>query len=266
VVKQLAREILPHYRRAFHAEFEESGSLVALGLDKRAVHHKEMADALFEQQAPELRWTGYETVREGLSAWADQYKIRTVWIARFALDALLEWTLRGSPLPLQELPSRDQLTEYLADLSSDDRAKFLLEQQRLAQQTVTFPIYPLGLQHYDPSPARVFEYPPWDGHDEQAYEKGVLRLFEGHLKRYVDEISTKTSDYVPVEPITKPERFDMLALYLCRDLSIGQIAPLFNKDPTGIHRDLHSAAELIDIPIPSKRGRPRKKPKSASEH
>jgi hypothetical protein len=104
---------------------------------------------------------------------------------------------------------------------------------------------------------RQFAYPAWHGEDERDYERTVRGLFDQYLEELLREVRKQSAAMIRLKPLTKPERFEMLALYLCRDMSPEKIAeqPGFSKDPTGIYRDIRQAASMIGLSLKT-RGRP----------
>lgn len=266
VVEELARDVLPPYAQAFRAETEEYESLSLLYIDKRAEHHQAMAEALLDMTSPADRWRRYRLVQPPFREWADRYKLKVDWALKFALDALLEWTFRNTIFPKFSQPSESEAEVYSATLSPADRRAFLQVRQAVNSERIGWPIVPLGHEHFttDPLPTRAFEYPAWDNEDERLYDQAVRQKFDQHMKKYLEEIRQRIGALVPAKPITKPERFRILAQYLCGDRSIGQLASQFGKDSSGVQRDLQSAARLIEIPLPNKRGRSRKKRATSS--
>jgi hypothetical protein len=268
VVEDLAREILPHYRSAFESEASAYGSESELYLDKRAQHHAAMAQALIGATSPADRWDGYQAVREHLIAWADRYRLRAAWVVEWALHALLHWTSRATQFSSFELMKE---LEAYAQSGPAERRERLLHELRGALEAfprthVTWPIEGLRPEDYSARSARIFEYPAWEGDDIEKYAQVIKADFGKHLTEYLSEIRAQAQIFTELKPITKPERFEMLALYLCRNLTSDRIAadpnfhegPNGGKDPSVILRGIREAARLIDLPLSRKPGRPRK--------
>lgn len=94
-------------------------------------------------------------------------------------------------------------------------------------------------------------------YSEQRYKREIRRQFEIHLSNYLEEIARSAEKLVKVK-WTNPERFEMLALYLCNDLSPQQISqePGFAKDPSVIFRHIQAAARFLDVSLKKPVGRP----------
>jgi hypothetical protein len=263
VVEDLARDILPHYRSAFKSEATAYGSETELYLEKRAQHHAVMAEALIGPTSPADRWDGYEAVREHLIAWADRYRLGAAWVVEWALHALLHWTSRATRFLHFELST--ELEAYALSRPTEQRERLLHELRRAVEALpttyVTWPIEELRPEDYSARSARVFEYPAWEGDDIQMYTQVIKAAFGNHLTEYLSEIRAQAQAFIQLKPITKPERFEMLALYICRNFTTDKIAEHLDigKDPSGILRDIREAAKLIDLPLYRKPGRPPKR-------
>jgi hypothetical protein len=180
---------------------------------------------------PGTNWTprsrpALNRLKKALFAWASNYNISAGWTIGYALDAMMFW------VAYQSFPDRRRVRRW-----------------------------GIGPRWYfEKREFRRFEYPNWQGEKEDAYRDRVHQQFELHLQRYMSEIRNQASTLPTIPKISKPERFEMLALYLCRGMNREQIAELreFSKDVTVIYRDLREAAQMIDLPL-RPRGRPRKK-------
>jgi len=238
VVTDLARAVLPAYGETFWPEAKRRGA-ASVWLDNGGKYHREMARAWFHRDTGSKWWNRYGTARDELLAWAKRYRLEAEWLLHAALDALVNWAR-------DRVPDDDKLTAAL------ERE----EPRSIATSGYPWPFLPPWSSWRD-SPKRCFEYPVWDGHDERHYQKIVTEEFEKHLTKYLHEIQAEVPLRKRVRLVTKPERFKMLALYLCRRQTLDQIAENENlksrKDPTGVSRDIREAAKLIDLPLPSQR-------------
>ncbi|HUQ95167.1 MAG TPA: hypothetical protein VM120_26050 [Bryobacteraceae bacterium] len=121
------------------------------------------------------------------------------------------------------------------------------------------PPYEFRFREFQPRSEGIstFKYPAWDGRDEKEYLREVCGLFEQHLNA---EIAQQLPDRVKATPlITRTERFDMMALYLCKGMTPQVIStrPGLCKDPDVVRRELREVAALIGVRVRGK-GRPSK--------
>jgi hypothetical protein len=186
---------------------------------------------------PTADWTpraraALHRLKKGLFAWASNYSILAEWTIRYALDTMMFWTA------YQSFPDRRRGQWHGIRLTWGIGPRWYFEKREL----------------------RRFEYPIWQGEEEDAYRDRVQQQFELHLRRYMSEIRNRASALPKIPKIRKPEQFEMLALYLCRGMNREQIATLpgYSKDITVIYRDIREAAHMIELPL-RPRGRPQKK-------
>jgi hypothetical protein len=198
---------------------------------------------------PAANWTprsrpALNRLKKALFAWASNYNIFAGWTIMYALDAMMFWAA------YQSFPDHRRMGRWLR--TEDD----LQSRSYGIQQT-----WGIGTRWYfEKRELRRFEYPNWQGEEEDDYRDRVDQQFKLHLQRYMSEIRKQASTLPKIPKISKPERFEMLALYLCRGMNREQIAKRreFSKDVTVIYRDIREAAQMIDLPL-RPRGRPRKK-------
>ncbi len=254
VTNSLVSGILPHYRSAFRAESDRLEQWESLAFDKKVRHHPDMAEALFDK-APTHRWEGYEEVSELLKAWMDDHSLKASWVAREALNALLHWT-RNEPAYEFDAP-------ILANGNPDCR--------RVTDLSYEWPIKPIFPQDLKlpPPEKRVFELPAypqsfdysgWDHVDIDDHRKEIHRrfdLFRSGLDAEFENVLAKLNRIGPVKPFTRPERFDMLALYQCKNYPTSQISKEFGKESSTVLRDLRACSVLIALPLKQVRGRRR---------
>jgi hypothetical protein len=267
VVTELACEILPLYRREFHRDQEErEDTSHSLFLTNYSDFHPRMAKSWFTGKK-DVWWHRYPTVRNPLRAWAERYRVKEPWMLQYALDALGEWAVNYASFEKCEQPASEQeIRARAAKLAQAHREAFCGEMRernkRIRKARISWPVFPItpSTIQRDRVDAEVFSYPRWNGFDERRYERYVRDLFAKHIAEYMVKVRTESCGLQRVESLTKPERFDMLALYLCRRKSMAQIAKLpgFWKDRTGIYKDIRKAATLVGLRLQA-RGRPKKK-------
>ena len=228
VLKGLAVEVLPAYHHAFWQETKSKG-LSWVWLENGGRRHAILAHTWFHEQTDNTWWSkNYESVRDPLLAWINKYQLRAEWVLHTALDTLCAWS---RDLVLSE---DDPLT---AAMKRNTWNAWYLLPPRLPGQDVK---------------AKTFEYPAWDGYDERRYKQVVQEAWKQHLDDYMNEVRLSAVDRTPARLISKPERFDMLALHLCRaGITLAEIATQLKvfKDPTAISRDIQEAGKLIGLPI-----------------
>jgi hypothetical protein len=180
-----------------------------------------------------------------LANWADRFGIRVEWILQLALDVMAEWSRTSGP-------------DYEADISS---MLSMVGAAPLSDWAADRAIYrwSAGRIWTTPAPA-VFEYKGQGGaEDADAYVRQRLRDFEDHLRKKVVHCAPT--------PAARPSDFDLLALYVCKGWSIGQIAQwLSDNELTGgrsiddstVLRRIKHAGQLVGMRTRSP-GRPRKK-------
>ena len=187
-------------------------------------------------------------LKKALFTWASSYNILAGWTIGYGLDAMMFWAAQGGRWRHRKLSK--QLGE--------DRATEDHQRSRSDGIQHTWGIGPRW--YFAKRELRRFEYATWQGEEENDYRHRVHQQFELHLERYMSEIRNRASTLPKIPKISKPEQFEMLALYLCRGMNLKQIAKLpgFSKDVTVIYRDIREAARAIVLPLRS-RGRPLKK-------
>lgn len=206
---------------------------------------------------PAANWTPrsrprLNRLKKALFAWASNYNIFAEWTILYALDAMMFWAAYQS-FPDHRRVRRSLRRQLDKELGTEDCPR---SRSYGIQQT-----WGIGPRWYfEKRELRRFEYPNWQGEEEDDYRDRVHQQFELHLQSYLSEIRNQASTLPKIPKISKPERFEMLALYLCRGMNREQIAELreFAKDVTVIYRDIREAAQMIDLPL-RPRGRPRKK-------
>src|SRR5437899_1663555 len=90
---------------------------------------------------------------------------------------------------------------------------------------------------------RQFNYAAWRGEDVDEYSQRLQKEFREHLAPYLEDVKRRANGLPRVPVLRRPERFEMLALYLCRGMPREEISKTaFHKDPTVIYRDIRRAA------------------------
>jgi hypothetical protein len=88
----------------------------------------------------------------------------------------------------------------------------------------------------------------------------VREEFKKHLGEYMLEVARRAAGMKKVEGFPRPERFEMLALYLCRGMSPEKITDeLYDgttKSVEAVYRDVRAAARLLGLTL-KRPGRPR---------
>ena len=174
-----------------------------------------------------------------------------------------EWTKHFTHFEkFEEVLPQAVVEEQAKRMPSEMRSAYLEEMaahvERVKNAIVSWPLQPFSpTNSMFPAEPRSFVYSKWDGHDEHEYEGYIRELFDAHLKEYMGEVEEMAGRATLVEPLRKPERFDMLALYLCRNKTPSEIGALgiggANKEKTGVFLDIQAAAKLVQIPL-KKRG------------
>ena len=268
VVDDLAYYIQPRYAKEFWADCEQAGPTHTM-FDNFVKYHQHYAHSWF-LGSRDFWWDRYATVREELLAWAQYYKPQAEWVLKMALDAMGEWTQHFTHFEKFETVLPQAVIEERAKRISPDLQSQYLEEMRAHAERVNNAVISWPARPYTPansiykpdsqSDLKTFQYPKWDGYDESSYERSIRSLFESHLEECMREVRDLASRATPVEIMTKPERFDMLALYLCRDKKLEEIAAMklggVRKDKTGVSKDIGEAAELVKISLKT-RGIPR---------
>ncbi|HXI43538.1 MAG TPA: hypothetical protein VNH18_19910 [Bryobacteraceae bacterium] len=206
---------------------------------------------------PSAGWTpraraALTRLKKSLFAWGSNYNILAEWTLGYALDTMMFWT------EYESVPDRRRYDRWLR--KQLDKA---LPSDGGTESSCYGIRYSWGIGAYwyfDKRERRHFEYQNWQGEDEGEYQQRIRVEFDQHLESYMSEIRNRASALPRTPDVTKPERFDMLALYLCGRMSRDRIAALpdFAKDTSVIYRDIREAADLIDLPL-RPRGRPSKK-------
>lgn len=233
IVKSLVDTTLALYMESFHAEAGQSQQWNNLAFEKRTRHHPEMARVLFDQSAAQMPWNGYVRVRLLLESWVQSYALNTPWVAREALDALLQWTLR-------------------APVICDGRQ-------------IEWPIKPIFPRSLEPTENRAFKYRmyakaaySWLSPDDLAeFRRETLRAFQLQFdaELELEAVERPSPEFITLKAVTKPERFAWLVLYQCLGHSFEHIGSRFHRDSSVVQRDVTECARLIEIPLRSARGR-----------
>jgi len=200
-------------------------------------------------------------VRESGRPWSKRYNLSAEWVLKMALDAMLDWTWHHTHFDKFDLvPSQEVISERANRMSPEMRPVFLREMRKLKKRVSTASIewpvnlyWPNNVTQQGGPDQRSFTYPEWDGYDEKLYARAVREHFERHFKDYLAEVDELAKKATKVETLTKPERFAMLALYLCRDKKLEEIGAMkiggVYKEKSGVSKDIREAAYLIKIPL-----------------
>ena len=182
-----------------------------------------------------------------------------------ALDAMGEWTQHFTHFDKFEPVLPQAIIEERAQgMPPEMRSEYLeamsAHKERVKNAIISWPVKPFTpTNSLFPPESRSFTYPKWDGFDERRYEHYIREKFDEHLKGYMREVEAMAEQATEVEVLTKPERFEMLALYLCRGETPESIGAMkiggTRKEKSGISRDIQSAAGYVKIPL-RKRGIP----------
>ena len=200
-------------------------------------------------EAEPKNWTPYanrslKTLKRRLFLWSQNFQVHSEWMLMVALDTMLTWTIYESS-PSRQINEakidRDLTQLFKLDLSTiEEDEKF--DSRHYTWETGPKWCFPEG-------PDQQFIYPGWHGQAAEAYEREIRAKFDEHLSQYMRGVSA-TAATLPKIPRVRPEIFEMLALYLCRDMNRKQIASAgFNKDLTVIYRNIRKAAEMVDLPL-----------------
>jgi hypothetical protein len=258
VVEHLASKIRPLYEKEFWADCDKYGYAINVKFDNHVKYHDRCSYSWF-LGTHDFWWDHYGTVRDPLLAWARQYRLSAEWVLKMALDAMLEWTWHHTHFEKFEyVPPRSVVEGRARKISPDWRSAFLREarahEEKVRNAIVSWPVRPFTpINSLFPTELESFKYPKWDGHDEKTYERAIRELFDAHLKQYLVEIGEIAKRATVVKPLTKLERFDMLALHLCRDKKLEEIAAMaigvVHKVKSGVSKDIKEAAKLVKIPL-----------------
>jgi hypothetical protein len=158
-----------------------------------------------------------------------------------ALDTMYFWSVSESGRLRREANSARRLARLMKTKPLDIQTCQELDGRQYTWGT--------GRMWYFPKdPDQQFNYPGWRGENVADYERSVRTEFDRHLTDYIREVEAKAAKLPKTPRLSKPERFEMLALYLCRNMNREQIAKAgFRKDTTVIFRDIQKAADLIDL-------------------
>jgi hypothetical protein len=184
-------------------------------------------------------------LKKSILRWAKNHGILADWMLMRALDSMLLWTIHEShPSRLKNVARLNRELNKLLGIT-EDRSDGRSAHTRPA-------LWWVSRRWYFPKAVdRQFTYAAWAGEDETEYERRLLKEFQGHLAPYLGEVKDRAKTLPRIPVFRRPERFEMLALYLCRGMTREQIAAEteFNKDPTVIYRDLNAAAKMIGLQL-----------------
>jgi hypothetical protein len=239
--------------------------------------HPQLAWSWMSDKKPE-GWTPRASrtlaaLKRRLFEWSAKHQIHSDWMLMRALDTMFYWTHTESD------PGR-QGRERRFDREWKRRLKGQLEQEWDREWKQYFGSDPETGPGSDPEPEtedatryswdafprwffpgdadQHFVYAGWRGEDPLEYIQDVLAQLGKHLRGYLVTVGRRAASLPKTPVLRNPERFEMLALYLCRNMTREQIKKAgFHKDLSVIFRDIQKAANLIGLTL-RKPGKPRR--------
>ena len=248
VLRSLRHDVWPAYEKTYWQMFPRQTS----DTWKYSLH-PELVASWIEKKEP-TRWidlgqSAPNDLRDRVLAWARDHHISKDWVLHQALNTMFTWTENESS-PRRSLNvenARSRIARALGSSKPERDSSWDLKTYRWHVQRHWF---------FGRAEQKQFGYTAWMGERPSDFKRRTRVEFAAHLKAYMVEVEERSKALRRVPSLTKPEMFDMLALYLCRGMKRDELQALFRKDVTGIYRDLREAAELVDLSL-KRPGRPK---------